>query len=396
MLKKVVMGLFVLAIGVVVLLFLKQDVMEVPEIIKKSSPVEVVAENLEIPWEVAFLPASPTGGPNGDALITERAGKVKQITKNGTKEVATINDVAHIGEGGLLGMVLHPDFTKGEFGRLYLYYTYSVGGEFFNKVVRYEYSVVKLAIFCGPDDADCGLPTPRLTEDKVIIDKIPANSNHNGGRLAFGPDKKLYITTGDAGSSNLAQDKNSLNGKILRVNDDGTIPEDNPFGTPVWSYGHRNPQGLAWDDQGRLWATEHGRSGAQSGLDELNLIEKGGNYGWPVIQGDEQQEGMVTPVKNSGVDVTWAPAGAAFLPADRQDVNGSVFFGGLRGETLYEYRMSEGKLIEHFKGVYGRIRAVVLGPNGSLYITTSNRDGRGNIRAGDDKLIKIDSQVLSQ
>lgn len=328
---------------------------------------EMVLENLEIPWEVVFL-------PSGEVLLTERPGRLLKIGED--KKIIQVEGVRHIGEGGLLGLVAHPDFSKNQF--IYLYLTTQKGSVISNRIERYK------------------LDGTNLSDRKVILEGIAGSSVHDGGRLAFGPDGKLYITTGDAGSSNLAQDKDSLNGKILRVNDDGAIPNDNPFGTAVWSYGHRNPQGLAWDDQGRLWSTEHGRSGVQSGLDELNLIEKGKNYGWPVIQGDEQQEGMVTPVKNSGADVTWAPAGVAFLPSGRQDVNGSIFFGGLRGETLFEYRMSEGKLIEHFKGVYGRIRAVVLGPDDYLYITTSNRDGRGNIQAGDDKLIKIDPQVLRQ
>lgn len=374
MLKKVGIWLFVLAIAALAAIILpKKQGLEIPEIIQESSSkTEIVAENLEIPWEVAFLPASPAGGPDGSFLVTERPGRLLKIGED--KKIIQVEGVRHIGEGGLLGLALHPDFNKNQF--VYLYFTTEGNGKLTNRIERYR------------------LEDTRLLDRKVILEGILGSSVHDGGRIAFGSDGKLYITTGDAGNSNLAQDKNSLNGKILRVNDDGTTPNDNPFGTAVWSYGHRNPQGLVWDDQGRLWSTEHGRSGAQSGFDELNLIEKGKNYGWPVIQGDEQQEGMVTPVKNSGADVTWAPAGAAFLPADRQDVNGSIFFGGLRGETLYEYKISEGKLIEHFKGVYGRIRSVVLGPDRDLYITTSNKDGRGDVKTGDDKLIKIDLQQL--
>ncbi|HWQ99627.1 MAG TPA: PQQ-dependent sugar dehydrogenase, partial [Candidatus Methylomirabilis sp.] len=206
---------------------------------------------------------------------------------------------------------------------------------------------------------------------------------------AFGPDGKLYVTTGDAGRDRNAQDKTSLAGKILRLNDDGTVPDDNPFGTAVWSYGHRNPQGLVWDDQGRLWATEHGRSGILSGFDELNLIEKGKNYGWPAIQGDDKKEGLVTPVINSGANETWAPSGAVY-------VDGSVFFAGLRGETLYEARVNDTPvtLKKHLVGQYGRLRAVVLGPDGDLYLTTSNLDGRGTPVTDDDRIVRINPRLF--
>ncbi|KKR58957.1 MAG: Quinoprotein glucose dehydrogenase [Candidatus Curtissbacteria bacterium GW2011_GWC2_41_21] len=193
----------------------------------------------------------------------------------------------------------------------------------------------------------------------------------------------MYITTGDAQEPSQAQDINSLAGKILRVTDEGKTASGNPFDNLVYSYGHRNPQGLAWDKDGRLWATEHGRSGIQSGLDEINLVEPGKNYGWPTIQGDEKRQGMETPQLNSGSD-TWAPAGAVF-------VGDSLFFSGLRGQALYEAVIAGDDISfkEHFKGEFGRIRNVVLGSDGYLYITTSNRDGRGTVKTGDDKIIKI-------
>lgn len=213
---------------------------------------------------------------------------------------------------------------------------------------------------------------------------------HDGGRIAFGPDGFLYITTGDASQSRLAQDIRSLAGKILRIRDDGSVPSDNPFGNAVWSYGHRNPQGLAWDDRGRLWATEHGRSIPFSGYDELNLIEKGGNYGWPDIQGDRAKPDMERPIIHSGPSTTWAPAGAAFL-------NGSIFFGGLKGTALYQAKITGERniaLTKHFEKAYGRIRAVVKGPDDMLYISTSNTDGRGEARPGDDNIIRINPREL--
>ncbi len=208
--------------------------------------------------------------------------------------------------------------------------------------------------------------------------------------MAFGPDGKLYVTTGDAGNSNSAQDTRSLAGKILRLNDDGSVPTDNPFENAVFSYGHRNPQGLAWDDKGRLWSTEHGRSGVRSGYDELNLIERGGNYGWPEIEGPEIGKDMVSPVLQSGASDTWAPASAEF-------VRGNIFFGGLRGEALYEAVIDDNAatLTTHLRHTYGRIRTVRKAPDGFLYILTSNSDGRGDRNSRDDRMIRIDPKTLN-
>jgi glucose/arabinose dehydrogenase len=225
-----------------------------------------------------------------------------------------------------------------------------------------------------------------LNNRTVIIEGIPGAANHDGGRIAFGPDGLLYITAGDAQNEPSAQDKAALSGKILRLEDDGSVPSSNPFGTAVYSYGHRNPQGLAWDDSGQLWATEHGRSGVRSGFDEVNLIEAGKNYGWPEFEGDEVGNGMVSPVLHSGASDTWAPAGAAIS-------EDTLFFTGLRGETLYSAKISGRKLTDftaHFKGEYGRLRGVAVSPDGEwLYLTTSNRDGRGAVKPNDDKIIKI-------
>lgn len=317
---------------------------------------EVIVENLNIPWEVAFLP--------GEILVTERPGMLLLI-KN--RQKISIEGVEHVGEGGLLGLAIHPNFASNHW--IYLYLTTRNSEGLMNRVERYQ------------------LDENKLSQRKVILQGIEGSVNHDGGRIAFGPDGYLYITTGDAENPESSQNINSLNGKILRVKDDGSIPSDNPFDNAVYSFGHRNSQGLAWDDKGRLWATEHGRSGILSGLDELNLIEKSKNYGWPVIQGDEKRAGMISPIIQSGPRITWAPAGAVFY-------DGSIFFGGLRGEALFEYKIAAKFLKKYFQGEFGRIRAVVLGPDGYLYITTSNTDGRSTPKIGDDKLIKVNPKIL--
>lgn len=326
--------------------------------------VSILAENLEIPWDIAFL-------PDGDLLVTERPGKLTRISKEGTKIDIPLENVRHKGEGGLLGIVLYPDFVKNQF--LYLYMTApGEAGLTVNRVVRFK------------------LLGNALTEEKSIIEDIPGAIYHDGGRMEFGPDGLLYITTGDATQGFLAQDKNSLAGKILRLTDTGAIPSGNPFGTAVYSYGHRNPQGITWDKEGRLWETEHGRSGVLSGLDEINLIKPGKNYGWPDIEGDKTKTSMINPVLHSGADVTWAPASAVYL-------DGNIFFGGLRGEALYKAVLDGEKIKElkvYFHGEFGRIRTVRVGPDKLLYLTTSNRDGRGEVQAGDDKIIRIDPMSL--
>jgi len=334
--------------------------------LESTEAVTVIAQNLDTPWAIAFL-------PDNSMLVTERLGKIRFIDSSGNLDpapIATISDAREIGEGGLLGIALHPDFSSNNF--IYLYYTYSEsGGNTLNRVVRVKYI------------------NNTLSDEKIILDKIPGASNHNGGRIKFGPDKLLYIGTGDAQNPSQAQNTNTLGGKILRITDEGKTPSDNKFNNPVFSYGHRNVQGLAWDLNNNLWATEHGRSGVLSGLDELNLIQNGNNYGWPTIQGDETRSGMLAPKKHSGSD-TWAPSGASF-------VGNSLFFSGLRGQALYEAVIEESQAVEvkeHFKGEFGRIREVILGPDGFLYITTSNRDGRGTPDTNDDKVIRINPAKL--
>jgi glucose/arabinose dehydrogenase len=335
------------------------------DIKKEESPeenIEIIAEDLKIPWELVFL-------PNGEMLVTERAGKLIKIGKE-RRLISQIEGVEHAGEGGLLGLALHPEFDKNKW--IYLYFTSKTESGLVNRVERYK------------------LENDRITDKKVILQGIAGARFHDGGRMEFGPDGYLYITTGDAGNKPAAQDTSSLNGKILRIKDDGTIPDDNPFGNAVYSYGHRNPQGMAWDEKGRLWITEHGPSGINTGFDEINLIEKGNNYGWPELIGNKQREGMTSPIIQSGAEDTWAPAGMVYF-------KGSFFFAGLRGESVYEAKLiGSEKLIltAHFRKVFGRIRVVVLGPDNNLYLATSNTDGRGDERKRDDKIIRINSQVF--
>lgn len=325
-----------------------------------KTSIEVILNHLEVPWEFRF-------SPEDTLFITERAGFLNVFTIesgliNRENRVRIPITVEAQGEGGLLGLALHPKYTSNHW--IYIYRTIKKDSKLINQVIRYVFK----------DNL--------LKNQKVILDNIPGNHIHNGGRIAFGPDGYLYVTTGDANQPNLAQDKSSLAGKILRINDEGQIPSDNPFNSPIYSLGHRNPQGLTWDKSGVLWSTEHG----PMGHDELNKIERGRNYGWPIIEGDKQETGMEKPVLHSGND-TWAPAGLTFW-------KNKLYFGGLRGESLYEAYGAENnfRLNRYFFKEFGRIRAVGVGPDGELYITTSNKDGRGRItKSEDDRLIKINT-----
>jgi glucose/arabinose dehydrogenase len=235
-----------------------------------------------------------------------------------------------------------------------------------------------------------------LIENKVLIEGIPGGPFHDGGRIQFGPDGKLYVTTGEAGNPALSQDLNSLGGKILRINSDGTIPEDNPWEfLPIYSIGHRNPQGIDWDDAGNLVATEHGPSGLRGiGHDEINLIVPGTNYGWPDIIGDEEMNGMQSPLLHSGDDA-WAPSGSEFYDGYKiPHWTGNYFVATLRGNHLHmiEFNSEITSVVSHeklFQDEFGRIRDVQTGPDGFLYLLTSNQDGRGSPKTNDDKILRI-------
>ncbi len=335
--------------------------------------VEVVVKHLEIPWSMAFT-------PDGRLLVTERPGRVRLI-ENGKlrpEPLLVIRDVAHVGEGGLMGLALDPQFAQNRF--VYLAYTYRGPDGLANRVVRYREA------------------SGHLTDPHIVIDHIPGARFHDGCRIRFGPDGKLYITTGDAIERQLAQDVNSLAGKILRLNPDGTIPADNPFPhSPVYSYGHRNSQGIDWHPvTGDLFSTEHGPSGfdAPGGGDEVNLIEAGKNYGWPVIHHRQRKEGMVSPLLEFTPAI--APAGASFYRGHRlPEFTNDFFFATLRGRHIHrvvlkapDYRTIafHERLLQ---GEFGRLRDVVEGPDGALYFCTSNRDGRGKPHPDDDRILRI-------
>lgn len=312
---------------------------------------EEVARDIEVPWGLAFL-------PGGEALVAERdTGRILQIPAKGghSKEVFKVDGVEAGGEGGLLGLAVSPNYQQDSY--VYAYFTASED----NRIVRFK---------TGTSD------------QQVIFSGLAKAGNHNGGRIAFGPDGLLYVGTGEAGRPGLSQDPDSPNGKILRLTADGKPAPGNPTdGSPVYSLGHRNVQGLAWDAQGHLFAPEFG----QNTYDEVNLIEPGRNYGWPEVEGrgDTQNGKFTNPL------ITWSteessPSGAAIT-------GNTLYVAALRGERLWTIPItgtSLGKPQEELKGKYGRIRTVAVAPDGSLWVTTSNRDGRGDVKEGDDRIIR--------
>ena len=338
--------------------------------------VETVAENLQVPWSIVFV-------PDGRVLITERPGRVRVIENGKLKAepLATISDVEPSGESGLMGLTLHPQFASNHL--LYLSYAYRGG----------EGQLVRVARFRETGNG--------LTDRKVIIENIPAASNHAGCRLHFGPDGKLYVSTGDGTRWERAQALDSLAGKILRLNDDGSVPEDNPFvgrtgaRPEIWAYGSRNSQGFDWQPGTNLmFETEHGPSGFEGlgqGGDEFNLVERGANLGWPVIHHRETREGMVSPLLE--YSPACAPASGMFYRASAfAQFRGNFFFGCLRGTRIIRVILNGRQVTSQenlLEGQFGRIRDVVEGPDGAIYFSTSNRDGRGSPAANDDRILRL-------
>jgi glucose/arabinose dehydrogenase len=313
--------------------------------------IGTIASNLEVPWGIAFL-------PDRSALVTERdSGKVLQISGKSVREVGQVEQARANNEAGLLGVAVSPSYAED-----HLVFFYASTDED-NRVLRTT------------------LRNGRLGELTPILTGIPLGSNHDGGRMIFGPDKLLYVSTGESGQPDLAQDRDSLGGKILRITPDGDPAPGNPDrSSPVWTWGHRNVQGLAFDDQGNLWASEFG----QDTFDELNLIQKGRNYGWPIVEGKGDEPGMTNP------QITWStddasPSGLAFL-------DGRLWLGALKGERLWRVDVNGKKASAEkgfFVGKYGRVRTVVAAPDGNLWVTTSNRDGRGDPASSDDRILLV-------
>ncbi|WP_020156648.1 PQQ-dependent sugar dehydrogenase [Caldibacillus debilis] len=321
---------------------------ERPPQTEEENDMEVIAKNLRTPWSIEFDGSS--------FYLSERTGAIVKIAggKMTRQKLRLEKELSSAAEAGVLGFVLHPEKKDAAF----LYYTYEEGTNRYNRVVELR------------------LEKDEWSEEKVLIDRLPSGPVHHGGRMKNGPDKKLYVTAGDAGQPANAQDLDSLGGKILRMNLDGTIPDDNPFpGSYVYSYGHRNPQGLAWDENGQLYSTEHG----QSAHDEINEIEPGQNYGWPIIQGDETKEGMLPPLFHTGED-TWAPSGIAYK-------DGMLYVAQLRGEGVIAFDRTKKTFLKIVSGV-GRVRDVYILDN-DLYLITNNTDGRGTPAEEDDKMYKI-------
>jgi glucose/arabinose dehydrogenase len=326
----------------------------VPDPPRGDAPgVETRATDLEAPWSVAFL-------ADGTALISERdTARILELRADGTtRVVGTVEWVAHGGEGGLLGLAVAPSFAQDR-----LVYAYLTAARD-NRVVRMAW----------PAGGSLGPP-------QVVLSGIPKGAIHNGGQLVFGPGGLLWISTGDEGVPERAQDLGSLGGKILRVSPDGSVPADNPFpGSPIWSYGHRNVQGLAFDSAGQLWASEFGAKGR----DELNRIERGGNYGWPAVEGPGGAPSYLDPY------ASWPTSEAS--PSGLAIVADVAYLGALRGQRLWQVPLAgsrAGQPRAFLEGELGRIRGVLAVPGGGLWVTTSNTDGRGEPRAGDDRVAEV-------
>jgi len=327
--------------------------------------VEEFASNLEIVSDLQF-------DYSGNLYFTERPGRLKKIPAGDNKpiSIATLENVASVGESGLTGLALHPNFEENNF--IYLYYTYRESGLILNRVSRFT------------------LQSDKLSNETPVVDTLPGGSIHNGGRMRFGPDNQLWVLTGDAGRPSLADDMDSLAGKVLRMDDLGNPVDDNPYpNSTVYSIGHRNPQGLSWHPlTEELVVNSHG----ESGYDEVYIVKPKDNHGWPVVDkcfSDNPE--LTNPIFCSGNE-TWAPSGATFIGDSPWRFRNSYVFTGLRGNILKRIAIVDGSVIEDeniIDGGYGRLRSVVSGPDGSLYVGTSNLDGRGEPTESDDRILKV-------
>lgn len=329
-----------------------EDVLEQPDTEEPNEmDIEIVAENLEVPWTIEAFDET--------LYLTERPGTILTITEGTVdrQELELEEELSGASEAGLLGFVLSPDFS--ETSEAFAYYTYETGENRFNRIIRLV------------------LEDNTWRESQVLLDQIPSGSVHHGGRLKIGPDDRLYATTGDAASPEIAQDLSSLGGKTLRLNLDGSIPEDNPFADSyVYSYGHRNAQGLTWGADETLYSSEHG----DRANDEINVIESGENFGWPVIEGEEEHEGMVSPLFTSGQDNTWAPSGMAYH-------DNTLYVSALRGNAVLEFNLETNEERALFTE-FGRIRDIYIDGE-YLYFISNNTDGRGDPAEDDDKVYRV-------
>ena len=309
---------------------------------------ETVADGLDAPWSIAFHGDTP--------LVSERdSARILELDAGGnSREVGVVDGVSPRGEGGLLGIAVREN-------RLYAYFT--ANGE--NRIERFDIIGAPGEFALGPAE--------------TILDGLASASYHNGGRIAFGPDGMLYATVGDAGSRDRAQDLDSMSGKILRMTPDGDVPQGNPFPNSfVYSYGHRNSQGIAWTEDGTMYASEFG----QDTWDELNRIEAGGNYGWPEVEGIVGEDGFIDPLQQ------WSPDDAS--PSGIAIHDGTIYIANLRGERLRTVPLTDPATAdEQFVDEYGRLRDVVVAPDGSLWILTNNTDGRGDPNPGDDRILRV-------